>query len=349
MIEFRRDNHFVPKLYLKNWSPDGQKIWGYRTLVSRDNIPHWKLHSIRGIAYHENLYTRFYNGTETDEFELWLEREFETPAESAIQKATSDRKLTADDWERLIRFTAAQCVRTPAKLIKSLEKWREEMPNFLESTLKETVKKLEIAKQTGILPNPKSTDDDTLMPIRISHEPSADPGFSLVKAETVVGRSLWLFEIKHILMNTLKVLYQHKWSIFNVAPNVEWVTSDDPVICLNYYKEGHYDFGGGWGYKGSEIILPLSPKHILYTQVGSQNKSRLNASEDLSLKLQKIIAEHSYRWIFSKEPNKDIEKLHPRVIDANMFNREAEEWNRWHNDQSAAERDINLKIIKEKL
>lgn len=341
MKDFRRDNHFVPQTYLKRWSSDGLKIWLYRILVPHRDMPLWKLRSIRGVAYHAHLYTRISAGSETDEFERWFEKEFETPAQEALYKATSNRRLSAKEWENLIRFAAAQIVRTPANLIKSMERWRKEMPEFLNSTLQKVVQDIDKTSKTGILPKNKSTIDSETFPLRISREPSPDPDNAILKAETIIGRSMWLFGIKHILTNTVKVLLQHKWSIMYSAPGVEWITSDDPVICLNYYGKGSYDFGGGWGYKGSEILFPLSPHHMLYTKVGEKNHSRIDITCELSKELQRLIAEHSHRWIFAKEPFKEIEALRPRTIDEIAIKDELEAWKKWHNEQSIAEQDMN--------
>ena len=68
-------------------------------------------------------------GRESDDIEKWLNREFETPAEEALRKVTSDRRLTPDDWKRLIRFLAAQDVRTPAHLIEDLQRWDKLFPS----------------------------------------------------------------------------------------------------------------------------------------------------------------------------------------------------------------------------
>lgn len=39
---FHRDNHFIPRMYLKPWeTPDG-KIWTYRILVQHENVPIWQ-------------------------------------------------------------------------------------------------------------------------------------------------------------------------------------------------------------------------------------------------------------------------------------------------------------------
>ena len=50
----------------------------------------------------------------------------------------------------------------------------------------------------------------------------------------------------HLLDETIKVLHKHEWKIINLDDKVKIPTSDDPVICLNYYSNNNYDFGGGW-------------------------------------------------------------------------------------------------------
>lgn len=111
---FRRDNHYVPCGYLKRWAARDGRVWTYRILVPHPAVHQWKPSSPRGVAYHSHLYTRLVAGRETDEVEKWLDSEFEAPAQEAIEKATSHGRLTPDDWERMLRFLAAQDVRTPA-------------------------------------------------------------------------------------------------------------------------------------------------------------------------------------------------------------------------------------------
>jgi hypothetical protein len=342
MIEFRKNNHFVPQSYLKRWSSDGLKIWVYRILVPHQNNPVWKRHSIRSIAYHAHLYTMISAGSETDEFERWFEKDFETPAQEALFKATSNHRLSTKEWENLIRFTAAQIVRTPAHLLKNMERWHKVMPELMNSTLQNFVKHLEKGKnKTGLLPKHKNTIKDEILPLRSSIEPSSEPDQSLLKVETIIGRSMWLYNIKHLLTNTVKILLQHKWSILHVSSDVEWLTSDDPVICLNYYRKGSYDFGGGWGRKGSEILFPISPYYMLYTKVGEKSQPRIDLTSECSTGLQRLIAEHSHRWIYAKMPLEKIETLRPRMIDATSFKDELEAWKNWHDEQSTAEQNMN--------
>ena len=81
MRQITHDNHFVPQLYLKQWSDDGIHIWAYRILVSHENVPEWDYRPISGVAYQRDLYTSYDNGQEVDDFEKWLETEFENPVQ----------------------------------------------------------------------------------------------------------------------------------------------------------------------------------------------------------------------------------------------------------------------------
>jgi hypothetical protein len=54
--------------------------------------------------------------------------------------------------------------------------------------------------------------------------------------------------------------------------------TDHPVLTLNYYGPGRYDFGAGWGREGSEFILPVSPRLAVCTQVGRKETGPWHAT-----------------------------------------------------------------------
>ena len=95
MQQLRKDNHYVPKLYLKQWAHEGQ-ISTYRLLVPSENVPLWKKQSLKGIAYHQHLYTYLAGQEETDEFERWLDSEFESPAEEAIRRVVREDRMSPE-------------------------------------------------------------------------------------------------------------------------------------------------------------------------------------------------------------------------------------------------------------
>jgi hypothetical protein len=275
--------------------------------------------------------------------EKWLDREFEAPAEEAIRKVTSDARLTPDDWSCLVRFLAAQDVRTPARLTEMIQRMPQILPALLEKTMQDAVSELELAKASGVSaePHPKLPYSD-YAPLHVTRaiQPGAD--FGMLKSEIVVGRNLWLFIIRHQLTETASVLHRHRWTILTPPKDLNWFTSDKPVIRLNTYRDGEYDFKGGWGNPGTEILLPLSPRHLLYTQVGQKPPRRGSMVPRAQAELvRRFCAEHAHRMIFAASVDADVPKLRPRVVSADLLREESELWRNWHKDQSTAELSLS--------
>lgn len=336
-----RDNHYVPCEYLKHWEPSSGRVWTYRILVSHERVPLWKEKSIRGIAYHKHLYTRLAVDRESDEIERWFDREYETPAAGVMQKVISDARLTPSDWRILVRFLAAQDIRTPARLVENLQRWSETLPDLLQSTLEEAVQKFESMKLRGEKPPSTKSPLEEYIPLRIRTETIPDQEFGRISAETIVGRGLWLFGIKRLLTKTAGFLHQHRWTILSPPSGTKWFTSDDPVIRLNYRDHENYNFGGGWGSDGTDIFMPISPNHLLYTQVGRRPPARCTqVSLDQGKMICRCIAEHAHRLIFAAEPDTTVPVLRPRIVNADLLQNEKMQWSKWHEDQTTAEKKL---------
>ena len=144
MQQLRKNNHYVPKLYLKQWAHEGH-ISTYRLLVPNENVPMWMEQSLKGIAYQQHLYTYLAGQEETDEFERWLDSEFESPAEEAIRRVVQEDRMSPEHWRRLVRFAVALDVRTPARLRQFIRRQNETLPALMDATMLTSVEKLEAA------------------------------------------------------------------------------------------------------------------------------------------------------------------------------------------------------------
>jgi hypothetical protein len=207
------------------------------------------------------------------------------------------------------------------------------LPGILDHTLRDVVRKLGESRDRGEIAQQEPTGGTESIPLRVTKE--IEPGHDVgkLKAEVVVGRSVWLFSMRHLLKNTVSVLQQQKWTILSAPQGIHWITSDDPVIKLNYYRPGVYDFKGGWGNRGTEILLPLSPRHLLYTQVGQRRSRRGEIPRAEAEMIRRFIAEHAHRLIFAAEPDPEVPRLRPRTVNADL-------WRKWHEEQTAAEREV---------
>ncbi len=343
---FYRNNHYVSQGYLKRWESSPDKVWVYQLLVSHQDVPLWTKKSTRGVAFQQHLYTRKIAGEESDEIEKWFSQEYESPAEEAIQKAVTDQRLTPSDWKKLVRFLAMQDVRTPARLLEHLNSSVESTPKILEDTLKELPAILEANKESGgkiPLPGAPSTDSSlpSGFPLRVTTEVKEGEEFVTLKAETAIGRASWLWSVQFLLQKTANILHMHKWTILRPAKGMYWLTSDKPVVRLNYYGAGKYDFGGGWGKNGTELFLPLGPEHLLYTRIGHRAPVRgTRFSIEQTHLIRRLLAEHTDRRVFAHFDDPEIPNLIPRKVDDKLFKDEREQWDNWHEEQNKSEKHL---------
>lgn len=211
----------------------------------------------------------------------------------------------------------------------------------MEDVLQEAVQKLKISKEKNQIIQEAQTPFADYFPLRVTThiEDGQDEGY--LSVETVAGRGVWLFSIRHLLSKTAKVLHQHQWTILSPPENMTWFTSDDPVIRLNFNSINNYDFRGGWGSAGTEIFMPLGPRHLLYTQVGKRPPRRgTKFNHEQGALIRRFIAEHAHRTIFAAKQDMDITKLRPRSVNPGQVKDERMQWEKWHEEQTAAERKL---------
>jgi hypothetical protein len=313
----------------------------YRVLVSRDTVPLWQRPWIKGLAVHQHLYTRTAAGELTDEAERWFEQQFESPATAAVEKAVTDQRLTPADWNKLIRLLAAQDVRTPARLMETLRRWNTELPSVAQETLGKAVDAFTAAKRKGV-PLPQFPDLRLAdFPARVTIDKDGHPGGATVKVNLLAGRALWLFQLRHLLTHTVEALARHRWTILRAPAGMQWVTSDDPVVRLNYGDAEHYDFRGGWGSRGTEIFFPLGPDHLMYTRIGEKPPQRGHVlSRSDALGIQKFIIEHAHWFVIAASRDPYVATTRPRHVDEDAYRAEAAEWAKWHAEQTSAEREF---------
>lgn len=333
----KRDNHFVPDSYLKSWNNEKNEVATYRLLVSHKNEDIWKNKSPKSIGFRRDFYTLQAEKGESDEIESWFETMFETPSAKARQRAINDEPLSTEDWVQIVRFLAAQDLRTPARMFNCFSRWEKLVPSLLKTAVKKAVKHHTNFKYH----KPFNKVDDSLVSFagtgRVTNiQASSCSEKAHLCAEVTIGRKLWLNQLKHSLTHTLNVLHKHKWVIIRSVQGIEWLTSDCPVVRLNFRTTEDYNFNGGWDSPGTIIFMPLSPTHLVYTQIGKQQDSH-DASFFFASQIQRYTIEHAYRTVFSRVPDRQVALWRPRTVDRQLFQAEKEYWESWHFNQSEAE------------
>ena len=263
-----------------------------------------------------------------------------TPAAPILKKACSGEKLSHKDLKILLPFVALQDVRNPARWFEFRQRAEQTLPEIMNSILLELKHLLE-SGQKREAPTP-SARESALFPSRVFTETDEYQPTARVGVEMPVSRSLWLGQIRHTLTITYKVLLKHKWTILRPAIGWNWFTSDRPLVRLNYYKHRHYDFNGGWNSRGSEILFPLSPKYLLYTQIDNPSVPQHGSfcSPEFTLLVRKIIAENAYRYIYSHYEDPLVAWHMPRIVNREKFIWEQKYWNQWHSSNVITENEF---------
>jgi hypothetical protein len=340
--QFHRDNHYVPRLYLKPWASSDGRVLTYRILVEHENVPVWKPFSRKAVANHAHLYTQLTTGKESDQIEKWFDREFESPAEEPIRKAISDKRLTPEDWTHLVRFLALQDVRTPAWFAQRMKSLDETAPQLLEEVIENSIQRIQEAKETGQVIEhvnlPEVEREGFPLRVTVRRSPS---GGGEIGAELLRGRQYWLWAIKRALTRNATALMQHRWTILRPSKGATWITSDNPVIRINYSGPTNYNFDGGWNSPGTCILLSLGPEHLLYTQIGEPMPQRGDrmTKENTDL-VRRFTAEHAWRMIFAIEEDEQVSLWRPRTVNAAQVRSERDQWAGWHAQQTAAEKEM---------
>lgn len=342
-----RNNHFVAQMYLDAWKNENNKVWTYDLLVPNEKCNIWNERSTKSIASQQDFYIRLNEDTEVDDIEQYLNNQFETPASIPMKKAVNGEELLQEEWEKIISYIGCQIVRTPAFVSKMLEISKMNIVNTFKQAIQNIEEELNSKSIEIIIQDSKKEKNNSkndLFPLKIVDTGLEHGDKKIMKIETITGKSYYLCMLMHLLTETIKVLHNHEWKIIDIDERVKIPTSDDPVICLNYYNDKKYDFGGGWNKTGSEIIFPISPTKIIYTKVGEKN---INFRPDyqLSMLIKRIIVEHASRRIFSKDKEKWIIKSRKRHVNKSEFEREKEMLKNWHKNYI----DMESEYLKHKI
>ncbi len=334
--QITHDNHYVPQFYLKNWSQDGKSVFTYSLLVSDSRIPYWSRRRIKSTAVWNDLYTRSEGEKEVDDFEKWFDRQFESPVKTVFDKLLNGYELDEEESRKLSRFVSAQYLRTPARLNALMTRWRIEIPQVFEYTLQKTLKRLESNSRT-INNSLQISEDASLLPIKVS----VNKDMQQVEVNSLIGKGMYLFALRHLLTKTINVMESHKWYVIHAADEVSFPTSDDPVICLNFNSEHNYDFKGGWGKKNGNIIMPISPTLLLITQIGSNRPfTQLDYSKQWSEFFRRIIIEHAHRYVYAIKPQKGMLAINPRRVNPALFEKEKNIMAGWHQEHMKEESQL---------
>ncbi|MFL2098296.1 DUF4238 domain-containing protein [Marinilactibacillus psychrotolerans] len=320
-------NHYVPKTYLNQWASD-KKIYEYKLLVPHEKCHKWSKVSISRTSSLDSLYLYYDEGEITDEMEDFFSSEFEMQYSSFINKINSYSILDENDKEYISKLVASQYIRTLKGFYRIQKTMIDTFPNIIEDLTFSMEQELKTTRTLRV-ENKSKPEYYNFIPLKVDIQKIEKEKVGL-NVQTIAGKSLWLFGIKHLLSSTYKTLNKVSWCVYDAPNNFEWTTSDDPVIFLNYYNKNNYNFDGGWGVDNTNIIFPLSPTKLLFATIGHSTALYQKATMTFAEEIQRYIVENAYSKVYSRIAIQKITKIRKRRVDDEEFKKFNESLKNFH-------------------
>lgn len=272
-MKIKRHNHYVPRSYLKRWADDKNEVLDYRVLVQHERVKEWRKVHVNRIGFLKDLYTTVVKGEERDSFENWLEQDIETPCSPIIDKAVSDRRLSSYEWEKLVEYVVVQQLRTPKGFLEASKLWNEES---FKATFEKTLSKngLDLIRTNEEGKEITLVEDDLVAPMPFKAKYRQEEDQYVLDYSLCVGRRFWQCFVIDFLKNWVPKLKEQKWTIYKAPHSVNWLTSDNPVVRVGYCSPKKYQLESPYGISGTDIFLPLDPKHLLFVEIDRSREPR---------------------------------------------------------------------------
>lgn len=345
--QFVRHNHFVPEGYLRAWSANSHSVLVYQLLVPRDSVPVWRQIPIRRTCALDHLYTSTHGGEESDHIEQLFHEKFELPSAEPLARLRADQPLSGDDWYHIQRYLFALDRRTLSSYFDHT-KWLEaQLPTLIQRSFVNAKREIGRRRRLGIRGAAIVDDEPQSIPLPLETKLETNPEGTAARivSRLRLDRQAWLSGLERALTHTVEMIEFHRWSVFAPYGDSEWYTSDRPVMMVRANGIDDLEFTGGWGRarirgskehlaKGCEIIVPMSPRQLLYAKVGERQATRRMLSREETLDLQRAIAMRAHRAIIARAESKRAIGFRERTVDRIAYKRELDEEKRWHEIQS---------------
>ena len=330
--DLARNNHFVPQSYTRGWATDGN-VWRYHLLVPSIDVSDWEKTPVVQFGRIRDLYTSIRSGSDSDEDERWLNEEVEDPAAEPLRKIRSDESLTRDEWRRITKYVVALRYRTLAGYYEQIEQCQKTLPPVMDRVMEGVERRLRNTqrRQNAIRQQPRPGADDHLVKVEIM--PSGTPGKSLLHASIPLDREFWLHRLR-VMTQLFEKLPDYSWSVLRPSHGSAWFTSDHPVFLVRYRGPGDYEFDvGGWKVKKMDIMVPISPQHLIHVAVGVRQAPTRQLTREQTVEIQLMIARNAYRSLLAQKPMLRAALMRQRTVDLELYNRELATRREWHQIQ----------------
>lgn len=308
-------------------------VYEYKLLVSQHDIPYWHLRPLKTIATQRNLYVRMEDNDEHDDFEHWLDKNFENPAAPVLDKICAGKALSTSEWRILIDYAISQYARTPAFHQYIMEIAKEKVPEALEEV---TTRLASLSSEDINNHKPQTELRSNLMPLSVKNtDIHPDDNHTILEIGTVIGKSTWLSAMEYFLSpnsEVNKLFHSLKWSIVYACDSLKWPTSDNPFTITKYKKSRGFELihNGGVGHKKMTVFFPISPKLLIIGTRNRKYKHCFTADKEFGDIIRQCLIDNAFMYVYSDHEDEYVTNYRSRVVNKELYKRIEIEYNDWY-------------------
>lgn len=343
--QITRDNHYVPRFYLRQWSGNGNTVRCYNGIIRHEAMRGWRSASIKGTAYWKDLYTDIIDGYDDDKFEKMM-HDYEDAAKEALFKVASDSKLSEQEKSQLVSFLVVQAARTPSFFEYSQRLLKRILPSVVENVGKQLEERIadgsiaaEAKRMAQSLKEASSDISDMVMNVSIDKEEGT------IGVETCTGRQNFLAEALRFIKGSPGALLRAcNWTILKTEDML--MTSDNPVVFMQRYEQSRWTLGldGGLISCPTLVFMPLTPHHVLLTQINcsAQEVERIQMTDELNELIQLSTVFNAKRYIYANNCDGRASAWREQIVNPDAFDKMEREQKEWHEEIKELETDFDL-------
>lgn len=286
----KKNNHYIPKFLLKQWSEDGKSIYMYDTIAPNADKPLWCKSSLRSTASEKGMYVRQGPDDELDDsLERKLDKEVENPAASVVERMNNRMRQPSAEEERILKnLVVAQRVRTPGARRRAFVAAQDCLINGIPEL---TNRFIDIVEQTGTVPEP-SGEAPNVPGLTIEPVPEG------IRCGITLGSELFQYSVERGLTSEFREVFDSSHWRLGILPedSADLPLGDEPVITsISFDREGNAE-------RGSFLAMPLGPRRLFYTFIGFTKKEmrKTATSPAFYAGVRQMIVKQAIRRIYSR-------------------------------------------------
>ncbi len=297
-----RNNHFVPRFYLRGFSTDQENIFRLdKTSSEIISLP------INRVAVQRNLYTYINTNGEEESLEDVFDQ-IERLAARVIRKLKNGEQIDQQEKADLSFFLSTKMVRTPAFQTELLASQKEIAERALRMGMRMTPPEhvQEIMRNLGHeITNEEATD---------VLEFGSDEARSTIQIE--FPQEHWIKTMLSLALDICPVFQICNWEIRHSITPFGFLTSDHPFMLIPGEKPDF--FGTGLLTPHAKKIIPLAADICLIAHEPQENPILVHtiADKDFFRKINRWVVKNAERYVFTSNAGKieKIIKLDPTLL-----------------------------------